>query len=322
MATFERWFFDECIGKYDVCDRDRNVRFLLRYMLNRTQQLFRYDGLPETINARVMELYLQINGYCGIAEYDGELYAYRGGLGGEPDEYYEPTLFTTANPYQNMSKSMRIGSDCIVIRNDGTYTGVLPMLLRYCTQIVDNEISLHNTSIWCRTPVIMSASDDTAHASAEKYVKDLADGKIGVIADSKFLEGVKVHPVSQAASNTMRELIEHEQYLKASLFNELGLNANYNMKRETLTDSENAMNSDALLPLIDNMLCERREGVERVNAMFGTSITVDYSSAWQDNAEELELQKDVLKAEGEQTVENPVDTVENGGDNNESNNPD
>lgn len=87
---------------------------------------------------------------------------------------------------------------------------------------------------------------------------------------------------------TFTDLIEYQQYLKASWFNEIGLNANYNMKREKLSTTESQMNSDALLPLVDDMLEQRRLGVEKVNEMFGTNITVDFCSSWKKLIEEFE----------------------------------
>ena len=60
-------------------------------------------------------------------------------------------------------------------------------------------------------------------------------GKPGVVADSAFLEGVKVQPgATAAASGALRQLVELLQYMKANWYHELGLDANYNMKREAL----------------------------------------------------------------------------------------
>jgi hypothetical protein len=120
-------------------------------------------------------------------------------------------------------------------------------------------------------------------------LKDVEDGKLGVVADNVFLDGIRVQPYGQSSNtSTITNLIELMQYEKASLYNELGLNANYNMKRETIVSNEAQMNNDSLLPLVDDMLEMRRKGAEKVNKMFGTNITVDYSSSWKDNMIELD----------------------------------
>ena len=55
------------------------------------------------------------------------------------------------------------------------------------------------------------------------------------------------------------------------------------MKREALNSAETTMNDDVLAPKIDDMLRERREGIERINKHYGLNITVDLSSSWKKN---------------------------------------
>ena len=100
-----------------------------------------------------------------------------------------------------------------------------------------------------------------------------------------------------------------EQYLKASLLNELGLEANYNMKRESLNATEAQMGDDALQPLIDNMLKCRQEAAEKINEMFGTDISVEFNSAWEENEDNRDLQVEEAEAEVEK-IEAEVEQIE------------
>ena len=101
----------------------------------------------------------------------------------------------------------------------------------------------------------------------------------------------------------MTDLIEYHQYLKAGLFNELGLNSNYNMKRESINSNESQLNDDMLHPLIDDMLKMRKEFCEQVNEMFGTEISVDFDSAWKDNEIENEVAIEAMEMQGEGSPE-------------------
>jgi hypothetical protein len=86
------------------------------------------------------------------------------------------------------------------------------------------------------------------------------------------------------------------------MYNELGLNANYNMKRERLNLGEVSMNVDVLLPYVDNMLKERQNAVEKINEMFDTEISVKLASSWG-------LERDnynALAADLETAKENPT----------------
>lgn len=301
--TFHR-FIKTCISNnaYDFRNKDKSIWNHIAYNLNRTQSMFKWNGLPESIPQRILELYLQVNGTCCFYKYNGTLYVFTGGLGGEPDVYYMPTIYTIANPALSISENLKIDVDCIVVPNDSMYMGLIPLLRRYATQMTETELSIFITTINSRLFSLISAPDDRTKISAEKYLKDIEDGKLGVVADNVFLDGIRVQPYGQSSNtNTITNLIELLQYEKASLYNELGLNANYNMKRETIVSNEAQMNNDSLLPLVDDMLEMRKKGAEKVNKMFGTNITVDYASSWKDNMVELEnMQNDISdKSESE-----------------------
>ena len=289
MAETYKYGFDHFLFKlYDFNDKEEAQRNYIAYMLNRTQMIFEYKGLPDTIPAKYLELLLQINGYACIAEHQGKLYAYYGGLGGEPDEYYQPTICVVANPAQKFSKEYRIGKDCVIMRNDVLLYGMTPLYRRYATAMVENDISFRMASINTRVTAHITAPDDGTKDAADMYLDDLANGKLGAIAVNEFLEGIKVLPASNSL-RTFTDLIEYQQYLKASWYNEIGLNANYNMKREKLSTTESQMNNDALLPLVDEMLRCRKEAVEEINKMFGTEISVEFGSSWAKLEQEMML---------------------------------
>lgn len=296
---------------YNYKKKSDNQMYKIKYMLARTRRMFEYFELPETIPARMLELYLQINGFAGFYRYKGYLYAFYGGLGGKPDDYYMPTILTINNPALNLSVNAKIHEDCEIVINDSLLQGLMPMFNFYATGLIENELSMNIASINSRIISLIKALSDRDKASADEFIRKIIDGDLAAISEQPFLEGIQTQPYGDSSrSGIIRDLIEYEQYLKAGWYNDLGLNANFNMKRETLTASENGMNRDSLLPLIDDMLACRQEGLEKVNAMFGTNISVKLSSAWEDNAEELELLHKAL----EQDVDNSVDIVDNNAD--------
>lgn len=282
---------------FDFTDKERSVNTYIKYMLLRTQSMFKYDGLPDTIPHKFIELYLQMNGSCAIVDVNGSLYALEGSFGGEPDPYYVPKNYVVSNPALNYSKELVIDKDCVVLANDSLYMGLWPMMSRYASQLMENDISMRMVSINARIQSLISAGDDRTKAAADRYLSDIEAGKLGAIFENAFLDGVKSQPYGTTGnSNIITNLIEFHQYLKASWFNELGLQSNYNMKRESINSNESQLNEDMLYPMIDDMLTKRQEGLEKVNAMFGTNISVDLNSSWKDNKDELQAE---LKAKTE-----------------------
>lgn len=296
----------------DILDKKRSIYKYVKLMFDRTAEMFEYSGLPETIPDYMLETFLQLNGQVCITEVKGDLYALPGGLGGAPDPYYRPTLYVLANPGLGYSASLRIRNhlppydknqaatgDCILVRNDTHMEGLFYVFSRYATQLTENDVSIRSAQINARAQVQISASTDAEIASAQKYLDDLVAGKLSVVAEKAFLEGVNVNNVSMTSANVIIQLIELQQYLKASWYNEIGLNANFNMKREYQSEEELQANTDVLLPLVDDMLKCRKDAIEQVNKFYGTNINVRKNSSW-DNKQ---ADRDIERAQKEANVE-------------------
>ena len=313
MAKVDKYFLGSNNNNFCITDKETNVNNHIKYMLNRSNIMFQYEGLPDTIPQDELELLLQTNGFAIVTKIDNELYAVNGGLGGEGDVYNNPTVATVSIPCKNYNKTLTINEDCIVISNDTMQIGLIPMYQKYCTLLNENEITMFLADVNKRVQNLLSANDDNTVQSAKKFLSDVLDGKLGVIAESKLFDSLKVNSATTTGSVSLTDLFEYEQYLKASLFNEIGLSANFNMKRERLTSAEVESNTDNLYPLVDNMLGNRRKAIKKINEMFGTNITVEFNSSW-----DYRIKQGEPITAGEDLETENVDNVDNIVDNNVS----
>lgn len=264
---------------YNYQDKTKNINTYVFNYLNKINSMFKYHNLPESIPADMLESFLQRNGYVCIAKHENVLYAFVGGLGGELDVYYRPTICTVANPALNLNKDFIIDKDCIIMKNDTNLQGLLPIILRYSSMLVENDISMVLATYNTRIQKIVSASDDSTIASAKEYLSQIVSGKQGIIADNAFLKSLDVKD-SSTDNKIIEELIKQNQYLKSSMLNEIGLQANTNLKKERLVSAEIESNSESLYPIVDDMLKCRKNALEKVNEMFGTNIEVEFNSSW------------------------------------------
>ena len=296
----EKYAFD------DMPDKGMLLSSYIRYYLARLQSMFKYEGLPDTIPAKWLENYLLVNGFCVWIKDGEDLIVTYAGVGADPDVYYIPTKAIVTNPYvKNIStdRTYTRDEDCVVMVNDTYAQGLLPMLKKYCAQMVEIDVSFYLNTVMSRGTAVLSATDDNTKASAELWLRHIKEGKLGVIGESNFTLADRDLTVNQltGTDGTLTNLIEAMQYVKASLYNDLGLQANYNMKREAINSGESQLTEDQLHPLIDNMLKERQEALEKVNAMFGTNITVEFNSAWEINEREEEAAIEQIEATTDQT---------------------
>lgn len=289
-----------------IRDKDTAVTEFIANTLAKTQSMFEYEGLPESIPQKELERLLQTTGNVFVTKVEGVLYALTGGKGGEPDVYGRATLYTVANPALKLSKTYDIQKDGVLIENDSNGESLLPLIGRYAVLYTDGLISLNTASVLTRITMLISASDDKTKQSADEFLRKIENGEFSIIGENAFFKGVNMQTAPTTNSVYITQLIELIQYYKASMYNELGLNANYNMKRERLNLGEVSMNVDVLLPYVDNMLRERQNAVEKINAMFDTEISVKLASSWG-------LERDnynALAADLETATENPDPTEE------------
>ena len=271
-----------------IKDKDKAVTQFIDNTLAKTQSMFIYEGLPDTIPQHVLEDMLQRHGYAFLTKHNGELYAFSGGLGGEPDVYGRPTIITVANPAFSLNKTFDIEKDGVLIKNDTKCNPLLNIIGGYAVLMTDAVISINLSSVLTRIPMLISASDDATKESADAFIDSIINGDFSIIGENAFFKGVSTHNTQSNNSMQLTQLIELIQYYKASLLNEIGLNANYNMKRERLNTSEVSLNIDTLLPYVDNMLAVRKEAINRLNEMYDTDISVELASIWQITHNELE----------------------------------
>lgn len=288
-----------------VKDKKKSSKYWFQYLLVRTKMMFQYKGLPDTIDGSILERYLQVNGVACVTEVDGKLYAFNGSMGGKQDVYYRPSLFVVANPHfeETFSKNIIIGEEGayfsespigsqpgVLMRNDSEWVGLTPLIAKYSVMLAENLLTIRSADVMLRIIALITASSDKSYKSAMAYLNKLEKGEFGAISDDTFSEN-QINMQSPPSNNGsyLTQFIELHQYLIGSFFNELGLRANYNMKREAIGQGESSMDEDAIMPLCDDMLLRRKEDVAKINSMYGTDISVDYSSAWLSNKIERSL---------------------------------
>ena len=270
------WSFD--VSSQDL-SLDKLTEYYIKDTLIRTQKMFKYNNLPKTIPKEQLELLLQRNGYAVITKVNGELYAFYGGLGGEPNEYYLPTIATVANPVLKFSKSMVIDKECVVIKNDVMFMGLMPLIQSTSYLLAQADISFKYALINGRMKAIVTAPNDEVKASLDEMFKQIEKGSsLKVVVDDDLMNELKVSPYG--SNDNGIDIIELKQYIIGSFYQKLGIQSNFNMKREALNSAESALNDDILYPLIDEMLEERQKGVEKINELYETNISVELSSVW------------------------------------------
>ena len=268
---------------YEVSDVKIGYNYWYFKLFNILLDLFEYDNLPEGIPQREIELNLLMTGHAVILhKNDGTLFTPLTSLYGY-DEYYQPTMAVFANPVVVQAHQYKIGVECEVIYNnklkDSLYYikadgGLNTFVKRYARQLADIESTLNIYTVNARLTSYPVANDGNVMESLKLFFKKLALGKRAIISDNSIIEEFRNVDINRSniGDGVNDWLIARDKILE-QFYRDLGVKM-YNPKKAQVTDDEVESNTQLLMISTDDMLKEREEGLERVNNMYGTNISV------------------------------------------------
>ena len=300
-------------AKKELFNKNNYVKNYIEYMLTKTNELFIYENIPDTIDIKRMEYFLQKNGFIFFTK-NKDYHFYNGSLF-DFDIYEEPTKINAILEDRSI-KTYDVLKDGVLIKNDFLMNGLEKIFKKYGVMLCECEISLYLNSIMNRINYIINANDDNTKKSADRFIEKIYNGEFSIIGSNAFFDGVEIKGTTTQQNNTQSN-IELTQYIKASAFNEIGLNSNFNMKRERLNTTELTLNENAIKPYIENMFNCRKQAIEKINEMYGLNIIVSMSTIWDsytsEPIEETEPVEETSNAPEEKTVEEtePVEETSN-----------
>lgn len=280
---------------YDVADVKLGYNYWYFKLFNILLDLFEYDNLPMGLPQREIELNLLMTGHAVIlSKKDGGLFTPLTSLY-DFDEYYQPTRAVFANPVVKSALSYTIGTDCEIIYNnklqDSLYYikadgGLNTFVKRYARQLADIESTLNIYTVNARLTSYPVANDGNVMESLKLFFKKLTLGKRAIISDNSIIEEFRNVDINRSniGDGVNDWLIARDKILE-QFYRDLGVKM-YNPKKAQVTDDEVESNTQLLMISTDDMLKERKAGIERVNNMFGTNIIVRLNPKY--NIEEVD----------------------------------
>lgn len=278
-----------------VCNVEDNFQHYFDLLTNKCCNLFKWEGLPETVDEKFLMMELVLNGKVCWTKIDDKLYVLDGNVGGEPNCYYQPTQFIVANPILG-SKMVKIrhkdgsnsteGLDGVLMAlTDVDYLsdrpnkgGLFRLIYQTAGLLADNISSLNVSQINGRVAQLWTVDNDAEANTVEAIVRDMYEGHPYRVLSQDLISKVGVVPAAQTGqSNTLLNLMEIHQYVLASFYNEIGIPSTWNMKRERVNTAETELMTGSLDVSIYSMERCLKAAVEQINEMFGTSISVRFN---------------------------------------------
>ena len=272
---------------YNVSDVHIGYKYWFNKLLNFCMQMFEYKDLPEGIPQRELELNLMITGHAVIIRNPNkpdQLFTPLTSIAGV-DEYYQPKWAAFANPevFRNTGKTYYFGDNCVNIWNNSLQESMwyLPLdgsmytfIARYARELADIESTINIYAVNSRITSIPVTDDNSVKESIKLFFKKIAAGRRSIVTDSNIVEKFRNIDITHTASDGINDWLVARDKILEQFYRDIGIRM-YNPKRAQVTESELESNDQLLLICHDDMLKCRREGLKRMNEMFGTNTTVD-----------------------------------------------
>lgn len=288
-----------------ITDKTKSLDLYKKGLLLRSNQIFVWENLPHEIKTSQIEYLVQTNGKIYFIKNNEKIYLITNfSECGNFDCYGNKTEIVVNNPYMPELNKVYKKSEyvdnvtteniCVELKNNYLGLPIIELLSHYAVMITECEITLRSYIINSRNIFTLVAGDTKAVRNCESFLEKLKNGDLTILSDNSFLETIKILP-SNVSGDLIYKLLEVLQYLKASALHEIGINANYDLKKSVTTRTESDLNLDYLIPLVDNMYRTRLECVSELNRVFKLNIDCDLHSTWLN--EKLKTESEIHKIE-------------------------
>nr|DAO33125.1 MAG TPA: upper collar protein [Caudoviricetes sp.] len=254
-----------------------------RQYLNRLTELaismFEWKNLPDTVDARYLELHLFETG-CMVYFKDDVI----GDLcldcivNGELNVYGYPMLRRAYSGYNNYQKLLKYNNS-VIIWNNYLHTNSVLDVEMFARRLYNIDRIIDVNANAQKTPVLLQGSEKQRLTLLNLYKE--YDGNAPFIFGDKNLDINSLKAFSTNAPYVCDKLYQ----LKTQIWNEaltyLGISNINIQKKERLITDEVTRNQGGTIASRYSRLESRRQAVEKINDMFGTNIEVNYREDFQ-----------------------------------------
>lgn len=252
----------------------------LTYMqyLNRLTELsvsmFEWKNLPPTVDARYLELHLFESG--SMVYFDDDVI---GNLcldclpSGRLDVYGNPVLRRAYSGYNNYQKLLK-ESNSVIIWNNYLHTNSILEVKMFARKLYNLDRIIDVNANAQKTPVLIQGTEQQRLTLKNLYKE--FDGNSPFIFGDKNLDLNSLKCLQTGAPYVCDKLYNLKQMYWNEALTYLGINNTGAQKRERMLAIESSQAQGGTISSRYSRLQSRREAVEKINAMFGTNIEVNY----------------------------------------------
>lgn len=256
--------------------------FYRRWLAQRAFSIFEFHNAPDNWDLEYLQFCLILWGCCAVINTDK--------FGVIPQQctfsgynvYYRPTRAIVVNPLFTKPYDLKIGEDCELIRLAPDWRGIPDIIGHYADMMAITGSSIIVNLFNTRLSYVFSAGSKTMAESFKALYDKISEGNPAVFADKALFndDGSPNWTVFQQDLNNTY-IVDKLQAAESALLNDfytyIGIPNVQFEKSERLTRTESGINNYATQCLVALWKRTINETLDKVNAMFGLNVSVDYN---------------------------------------------
>ena len=247
------------------------------YLAATAMSMFRYEGLPGNVRPEDLERMLLENGELIFTKWRDDFYIFQFTGTGKQNYLGEWDSYQVNNPYINCNHVFT-DKDAVRVRNTDNSVSLSGMLDMYSELLSESYITLNMSDVNARLSFLISAGDNATKTSAELFLKQVYDGKQGIIGSQPLLDSLSVNPL--ADHKDFQSVIQLNKFYYSDFFQKIGLTNLYNNVHDRISATETQFTATSIYPFVDNMKKNREQAIEKINKLFGLNVSVEFTSSW------------------------------------------
>lgn len=253
-----------------------------RYLAQRAFGIYQFDGLPDNWNEEYLKWVLICYGVVAVLKTDKfGVIPQQCGFSGY-DVYYRPTRALVVNPLFDKTYELKIGQQCELIRLSPDWHGMADIIGHFAEQLAITTTSVITNLYNSRASYVFSAGTKAIAESFKLMYDKIAQGEPAVFADKNLFneDGTPNWIAFQQDLNSVfivdKLHAAHKDILN-QFYSHIGIPNMQVEKKERLTEAESKVNNYATMCLVNLWKSTMEDCLEKVNAMFGLSVKVDFN---------------------------------------------
>ena len=300
--------------------------------INTLTSMFTYENVPESFNLDFVEKFLVMNGSAAAwilddpnaVRYKNELICSIGCPAERPDAYGvgEKYIATAANGYVKTLDD----TNGAIGYNNSLHISDMNVITQFCDMVTEMFVSLKANVLYSRYKPVFKASNDKEKIAIEEAFKTIKDDLAPIVITSSNvlaeLEGnvdtVKTLDITDVKnSDKLQYIVKAIEDVFRMFYTLYGqcIQGNGKKAQQTVDEVQGSTSTSFILP--NDRLLQRRKWVDKINKLFGTDITVDFSDAWKTESIKYKKEADINEngeleelGAGETVEETEKETVE------------